>query len=172
MNLQYDIGELNHEHDGRRDRDLDLCTQLGADLDLIRAALVRTIWTLTRGVSDPACRACADPDAREAGSLTPPTASLPLFSGRPGRHKAPADTDAAAAQVSATMRLRNRWVWRDDDRPCTAVVIMPMVDGAADPLAIGPPPRPPRVETWPRTEASKGREKTPSERVRLDEIGA
>ena len=36
-----------------------------------------------------------------------------------------------------------------------------MVDGAAGPLAIGPPPRPPRVETWPRTEASRGREKTP-----------
>ena len=30
---------------------------------------------------------------------------------------------------------------------------------------------PPHVETWPRTEASKGREKTPSERARLDEIG-
>ena len=30
---------------------------------------------------------------------------------------------------------------------------------------LGPPP----VETWPRTEASKGREKTPSERARLDE---
>jgi hypothetical protein len=30
---------------------------------------------------------------------------------------------------------------------------------------------PPRVETWPRTEASKGREKTLSERARLDEIG-
>ena len=31
---------------------------------------------------------------------------------------------------------------------------------------------PPRTETWPRTEASKGREKTPSERARFDEIGA
>jgi len=31
---------------------------------------------------------------------------------------------------------------------------------------------PPRTETWPRTEASKGSEKTPSERARLDEIGA
>jgi hypothetical protein len=35
--------ELNHEHDGRRDRDLDLCTQPGADLDAIRAAFLRTI---------------------------------------------------------------------------------------------------------------------------------
>ena len=86
--------ELDREHDGRRDHDLDLCTKLGADLDAIRAAFVRTIWTLTRGVSDPARRACADPDAREAGSLTPLSASLPLFFGRPGRHKAPADTDA------------------------------------------------------------------------------
>ena len=31
---------------------------------------------------------------------------------------------------------------------------------------------PPRIDTWLRTEASKGREKTPSERARLDEIGA
>jgi hypothetical protein len=86
--------ELNHEHDGRRDRDLDLCTQPGADLDAIRAAFVRTIWTLTRGVSDPARRACADPDAREAGSLTPLSTFLLLFCGRPGRQKAPAETDA------------------------------------------------------------------------------
>ena len=93
MNLQYDIGELNHEHDGRRDRDLDLCMQPGADLDAIRAAFVRTIWTLTRGVSDPARRACAGPDAREAGSLTPLSSSVLIFSGRPGRHKAPADKD-------------------------------------------------------------------------------
>ena len=94
MNLQYDIGELNHEDDGRRDRDLDLCTQPAADLAAIRAAFVRTIWTPTRGVSDPARRACADPDGREAGSLTPLSASVPVFCGRPGRHKTPADTDA------------------------------------------------------------------------------
>jgi hypothetical protein len=74
-------------------RDLDLCTQLGADLDAIRAAFVRTIWTLPRGVSARARRACADPDAGVAGSLTPLSASLPVFSGRPGRHKAPADRD-------------------------------------------------------------------------------
>ena len=86
--------ELDRERDGRRDHDLDPCTKLGADLDTIRAAFVRTIWTQTRGVSDPARRACTDPDAREAGSLTPLSASIPLFCGRPGRHKAPADTDA------------------------------------------------------------------------------
>ena len=80
-------------HDGRLDRDLDLRTKLGADLDAIRAAFVRTIWTPTRGVSDPARRACADPDAREAGSLTPLASTHPLFSGRPGRQKAPADKD-------------------------------------------------------------------------------
>ena len=91
MNLQYDIGELHHEHDCRRDRDLDLYTQPGADLDAIRAAFVRTIWTLTRGVSDPARRACADPDAREAGSLTPLSAPISVSIRWPGRHKAPAD---------------------------------------------------------------------------------
>jgi hypothetical protein len=68
--------------------------KLDADLDAIRAAFLRTIWTLTRGVSDPARRACADPDAREAGSLTPLSTFLALFCGRPGRHKAPADRDA------------------------------------------------------------------------------
>src|SRR5688572_31967663 len=60
---------------------------------MIRAAFFRTIWTLTRGVSDPARRACADADAREAGSLTPLSTFLLLFCGRPGRQKAPADTD-------------------------------------------------------------------------------
>ena len=60
---------------------------------MIRAAFVRTIWTLTRGVSDPARLAYADPDARKAGSLTPLSASLPLFCGRRGRQKAPADRD-------------------------------------------------------------------------------
>jgi hypothetical protein len=63
------------------------------------------------------------------------------------------------------MRLRNQGVRWGDDRPCTSAIIIPMVDGAAGPLAIVPPPRPPRVETWPRTEASKGREKMPSERA-------
>jgi hypothetical protein len=76
---------------------VDRCTKLGADLDVIRAAFVRTIWTLTRGVSDPARRACADPDAREAGSLTPLSAPTPLYIRRPGRHKTPADSDADIA---------------------------------------------------------------------------
>ena len=105
--------------------------KLGADLDTIRAAFVRTIWTLTRGVSDPARRACADPDAREAGSLTPLSSSNPLFSGRPGRQKAPADKDTdvvasigsyEASQPGRTVRRRSsvhcrhlhpdgRWGW-------------------------------------------------------------
>jgi hypothetical protein len=46
-----------------------------------------------------------------------------------------------------------------------------MVDGAAGPLAIGPPPRPPRVENLAADGSLQGREKTPSERARLDEIG-
>ena len=81
---------------------MDLCTKLGSDPDTIRAAFVRTIWTLTRGVSDPARRARADSDAREAGSLTPLSSSHSLFSGRPGRQKAPADkdTDIGASIVS------------------------------------------------------------------------
>ena len=85
--------ELDREHDGRRNRDLDLFTKLGTDPDAIRAAFVRTNWTLTRGVSDPARRACADPGAREAGSLTPLPPFLLIFSGRPGRQKTPADKD-------------------------------------------------------------------------------
>jgi hypothetical protein len=52
------------------------CTKAGAELDSIRAAFVRTIWTQTRGVSDPARRACTDPDAGEAGSLTPLSAPV------------------------------------------------------------------------------------------------
>jgi hypothetical protein len=94
VSIGYDIAGTRSQSDGRRDRDLDLCMKLDADLDAIRAAFVRTIWTLTRGVSDPARRACADPDALEAGSLTPPSTFLLLFCGRPGRQKAPADTDA------------------------------------------------------------------------------
>ena len=43
VNLHYDIGELNHEHYVRRDRDLVRCTQPAEDLDAIRAACVRTI---------------------------------------------------------------------------------------------------------------------------------
>ena len=53
--------------------------KLDADLDTIRAAFFRTIWTLTRGVSDPARRACAGPDARGAGSLTPLSTTLAVF---------------------------------------------------------------------------------------------
>jgi hypothetical protein len=37
------LWQLDREHDGRRDRDPDLCTQPGADLDAIRAAFLRTI---------------------------------------------------------------------------------------------------------------------------------
>lgn len=77
VSVPYDIWQLDRAHDGRRDRDLDLCTQTSAELDAIRAAFVRAIWTMTRGVSDPARRACTDPDARQVGSLTPLSASHP-----------------------------------------------------------------------------------------------
>src|SRR5215203_3676084 len=53
--------EFDHECGARRDRDVDRCTELGADLETIRAAIVRTTWIQTRGVSDPARWACADP---------------------------------------------------------------------------------------------------------------
>src|SRR5688572_13878247 len=97
---------------------------------------------------------------RPGRSRPPPPPFLSSAGGPAGTKRRPTQT-WTAAQVSATMRLRNRWVWRGDDRPCTAVVIIPMVDGAAGPLAIGPPPRPPRVETWPRTEASKEERRRP-----------
>ncbi len=59
VSLHDDSGSSIASVDGRRDRELDLCMELDADLDVIRAAFVRMIWTLTRGVSDPARRACA-----------------------------------------------------------------------------------------------------------------
>ena len=93
--------------------------------------------------------------------LTPLSSSHLLFSGRPGRQKAPADrdTDIGASIGSYEASQPRRMVGRR--LTVHLRLIMPMVDGAAGPLAIGPPPRPPRVETWPRTETSKGREKTP-----------
>jgi len=138
--------ELDREHDGRRNRDLDLFTKLGTDPDAIRAAFVRTIWTLTRGVSDPARRACADPDAREAGSLTRPSLP-PLLSsagGPAGTKRRPTQT-LTTAQVLAPVGLCRRGVWSGDDRSCTAVITMPMVDGAGGQLDIVPPSRPPSV---------------------------
>ena len=135
--------EVDGERDGRHDRDFNLCTKLGADLDTIRAAFVRTIRTLTRGVSDPARRACADPDAREAGSSR---LSLPSFlsseGGPAGKKRRPTETQTTA-QVPAAVWLRNQWVRRGDDRPCVAVVTISMVDGAGGQLGIVPPPRPP-----------------------------
>ena len=121
-------------------------------------------------MSDPARRACADPDAREAGSLTPLSASHPLFSGRPGRQKAPADKDTdIGASIGSCEASQPRVRW-GDDRPCTVVIIIAMVDGAAGPLAIVPPPRPPRVETWPRTEPPGEERRRPLNARRLDEI--
>jgi hypothetical protein len=70
---------------------VDLRTKPDADLDAFRAAFVRTIWAPTRGVSDPARRASDDPDAREAGSLTPHSNLTLCFCGRRGRQKTPAD---------------------------------------------------------------------------------
>ena len=97
---------------------------------------------------------------RPGRSRPSPPPILSSAGGPAGKRRRPTKT-RTSAQVSAAMRLRNQGVRWGDDRPCTSAIIIPMVDGAAGPLAIGPPPRPPRVETWPRTEASKGREKTP-----------
>ena len=69
---------------------------MGSEVDMHRAASFRTIWTMTRGVSDPARRARDDSDAREAGSLTPLSIPAPCLCRRPGRHKAPADGDASS----------------------------------------------------------------------------
>jgi hypothetical protein len=58
---------------------LDLRAKLAPIWTAILAAFVRTIWTLTPGVSDPARRLFAASDATEAGSLTPLSASIPRF---------------------------------------------------------------------------------------------
>jgi len=88
----------------------------GADLDAIRAAFVRTIWTLTRGVSDPARRACADPDAREAGSLTPLSAPVAFSIRRPGRHRAPADPDSDIGASPSRCEASRAECLREDGR--------------------------------------------------------
>ena len=131
--------------------------ETGADLDAIRAAFVRMIWTLTRGVSDPARRACADPDAREAGFSRPsPPPILSSAGGPAGTRRRPTKT-RTSAQVSAAVSLRNQWVSPVDDRPCTDVVIMVMVEGADGQLAIVPPPRPPSsLLRWMLTSGSQG----------------
>ena len=106
---------------------MGLCTKFGADLATIRAAFVRTIWTQTRGVSDPARRAWTDPDAREAGSLTPLPTPSPLFCRRPGRHKAPADTDAdGGASIDSCEGSRPRVFaeWRSTCPRRVAIVAM------------------------------------------------
>lgn len=108
-------------------------------------------------MSDPACRACADPDAREAGSLTPLSTFLLLFCGWPGRHKAPAATDAASGASIGSSEARNDGVWRGDDRTRTAVVIILMIEGADGQLTIVPPPRPPSsLLRWMLTSGSRG----------------
>jgi site-specific recombinase XerD len=54
-------------------------------------------------------RACADPDAREAGSLTPLSAPISSPSGGPaGTRRRPTQT-RTAAQIAAAVRLRNQW---------------------------------------------------------------
>ena len=146
--------------------------KLGPDLDTIRAAFVRTIWTLTRGVSDPARRACADPDAREAGSLTPLSASLPVFSGRPGRQKAPADTDTdvgassdsyEASQPRRTVRrrssVRRRHLYPDGRWGCW-------------PAGYRSPSSAPSCRDLAADGSLQGKREDASERARLDEIGA
>ena len=97
-----------------------------------------------RGVSDPARRACADPDAREAGSLTPHSNPILSFCGRPGRQKTPADFGSGigasrrccgtsqVALAAAAMRRRGRCRGDDDE-----------VRGADGEKGLCPPPRPP-----------------------------
>ena len=151
---------------------MHLSTKLGADLDMIRAAFVRTIWTLTRGVSDPARRACADPDAREAGSLTPLSASLPVFCGRPGRQKAPADKDTdIGASIGSYEASQPR---RTVGRRSTVHLRHRHPDGrwGCWPAGYRSPSSAPSCRDLAADGSSKGREKTPSERARLDEIGA
>jgi hypothetical protein len=107
---------LDREHDGRRDRELDLCMRLNADLDAIRSAFVRTIWTPTRGVSDPARRACADPDAPEAGSLTPLSAPVAFSIRRPaGTERRPIQTRTFGASPSRCEASRAECL-REDGR--------------------------------------------------------
>src|SRR5688572_12775866 len=90
----------------------------------------------------------------------------PIFSsagGPAGKRRRPTKT-RTLAQVSAAVRLRNQWVLRVDDRPCTDVVIMAMVDGAAGPLAIVPPPRPPSSGDLAADGSLQGKREDASER--------
>ena len=103
--------------------------------------------------------------------LTPPPP--PFFSsagGPAGTRRRPTEM-RTQAQVLTAVRLRNQWVSRGDDRACASAISIPMVDGAAGPLAIGPPPRPPRVATMGADGSLQGKREGASERVRLDEIG-
>jgi hypothetical protein len=143
------LWQLDREHDCRRDRDLDLCTQPAGDLDAIRAAFVRTIWTRTRPSRPPILSSAGGP----AGTRR-----------RPTEMRTP-------AQVSAAVRLRNQWVSRDDDRLCNSTIIIAMVEGAAGPLAIVPPLGPLVSRPGRGRKPARKERKTPSERARLDEIG-
>ena len=143
---------------------------LDADLDAIRAAFVRTIWTLTRGVSDPARRACAGPDAREAGSLTPLSTFRLLFCGRPGRHKTPADTDAnSGASIGSSEASQPMGIAR---RRSTVHLRHHDPDGRWGCWPAGY--RSPSSAPWCRDLAAdgslQGEREDASERARLDEI--
>ena len=131
----------------------------GRILNAIRAAFGRTIWTPTWGRERPGWLAWNGPESREAGSLTPVSASLPLFFGRPGRHRAPADREADSGATTATVRLRNQDARRGDDRWCTVIVFIPAFEGADGQPPTVPPPRPPPLVNRPRTDGNQGKER-------------
>lgn len=118
--------------------------ETSAILDAIRATFLRTIGTQTGGVSDPAGR----PGTGQIRGRPGPHAPLPRFlssaGGPAGTRRRPTLT-RTAAQVSAAVRLRNQGVSLGDDRPCTTVVTIPMVEGADGQVPIVPPPRPPSL---------------------------
>ena len=123
-------------------------------------------------MSDPARRACADPDAREAGSLTPLSASHPLFSGRPGRQKAPADkdTDIGASIGSCEASQPRRTVGRRS----TVHRRRHHADGrwGCWPAGYRSPSSAPSCRDLAADGSLQGKREDASERARLDGIGA
>ena len=76
----------------RRDGDVDLRTKPDADLDAFRPAFVGTIWTRTRGVSDPARRGRAESgraEGRVAHAPTPPPSPFSSVGGPAGTGRRP-----------------------------------------------------------------------------------
>jgi hypothetical protein len=149
VNLQYDIAGDRSRAQGSCDRGVGSVHELGADMDMIRAAFVRTIWTLTRGVT-------LNPFLSSAG-------------GPAGIRRRPTQT-RTAAQVSAAVGLFRQGGWSGDDRSCTSFVTMPMVDGAGGQLDIVPPSRPPSCRDLAADAGFQGKGEEAFERCRW--IGA